>query len=113
GAEARRTFQFVPVNRSFTQTTVETKTISSPGSSLRTEVTGEYLWNVSAMAEEGANANYSAQLRRVIFRVDGQEVANQVPLANQVKVRVDGEGNLVDVSGTEALAQGLLSSMPP
>lgn len=113
GAEARQTFQFVPVNRSFTQTTVQTKTISSPGSSLRTEVTGEYLWNVSAMPDAGSNANYLAQLRRVILRVDGQEVANQVPLANQVKVRVDGKGNLVDVSGTETLAQGLLSSMPP
>lgn len=112
GAEAARTFRFAPLNRSFTQTTVETKTISSPGSSLRTEVTGEYLWNVSTM-QDGPNASYLAQLRRVIFRVDGQEVANQVPLANQVKARVDSKGNLVDVTGAESLAQGLVSSMPP
>src|SRR5262245_17234725 len=58
------TFRFVPQSRSFTQTTVDTKTLSQPGSSFSSEIMGEYTWAITGKPE-GTAATYSAELQRV------------------------------------------------
>ena len=114
GAEqgAGSTFRFMPQSRSFTQRTVDTKTLSSPGTSFTSEVKGQYLWDVSAVPE-GANVTYNAQLRQVILGINGQNAVNETPPANQVQIRVDGSGQVLGVTGAESLAQGLMANVAP
>lgn len=111
GAEGSR-FRFVPTDRDFTQTTVDSRTISSPGSSLSSTMKGEYTWDVSTEPEESF-ATYSAQLRRVVLSINGQNAVNQVPAENEVQIRVDNAGRVQRVTGTESLGQGLTAQLRP
>ncbi len=105
------TFRFAPKDQQFTQTTVETKTVSSPGSTFTSEVKGEYTWDIVAK-REGDAANYSAELRRVVLRINGQNAVNEAPPDNEVNVQVDRNGQVTGVTGADSLAQGLIGRLP-
>ncbi len=94
------------------QKTVDTKTISAPGTSFSSEVKGEYTWDVSGK-QKGANAQYSAELRRVVLRINGQNAVDETPASNEVQVQVDGKGRVIGVTGADTLAQGIVGRLPP
>ncbi len=113
GAEQSSTFRFVPQDRSFTQKTIDSKTVSSPGTSFRSEMKGEYTWDITAKRQSDNTAMYSAQLRNVLLRLNDQNAVNEQPASNQIQVKVDGSGRVLGVTGAETLAQGLVAKLPP
>jgi hypothetical protein len=113
GAEQSGTFRFVPQDRSFTQRTIDSKTLSSPGTSFRSEMRGEYTWDITAKREGNNSAVYTAQLRNVLIRLNDQNAVNETPAANEIQVRVDGTGRVLGVTGADTLGQGLVAKLPP
>jgi hypothetical protein len=113
GAEQSSTFRFVPQDRSFTQKTTDSKTVSSPGTSFSSEMQGQYTWDITAKRASNNAATYSAQLRNVLIRFNDQNAVNETPAPNEVKVQVDGTGQVLSVTGAETIGQGLVAKLPP
>jgi hypothetical protein len=113
GAEQSSTFRFVPQARSFTQKTTDSKTVSSPGTSFSSEMQGQYTWDITAKPSSNNAATYSAQLRNVLIRFNDQNAVNETPAPNEVKVQVDGNGQVLSVTGAETIGQGLVAKLPP